>query len=424
MAAMLNKHGAGELWFGVKSDGSAVGLEVNEKTLRDVSQTIAAHIEPRIYPQIAARTRRGAKCIQIVFSGSDAPYFAYGRSYVRVADEDRQMSARELEKFFMARNRDGARWDSQPGDFQLRDMDAKRVARFLDKAGLKTGRANSDLKNALEKLGVLKGGVLLQAAPLFFAKHPPLQLRCAVFAGATSAHLLDQHDFDGDILELIEEAQKYILKNIRIGMKLNGFVREDVPEISMEALRETIINAFCHRDWREPDHVRVAIYPDRVEIRSPGGLPDGLTVERMRQGGISCRRNPLIADLLRRVHLVEAWGRGMPLILEKAPQVEFEGVAGTFVSRFPRPAAEKAMQKTIDKAIDKAIDKTIDRVPTEGERQLIAAIEQNPAATQKELAAKLGLSEVGIRCRIDGLKSKGLLRRIGGKKIGRWEVQP
>lgn len=77
-------------------------------------------------------------------------------------------------------------------------------------------------------------------------------------------------------------------------------------------------------------------FPVRVEICSPGGRPDGLTVPQLRQGGISCRRNPLIADLLRRVHLVEAWGRGMPLILEKAPQTEFEDTAGMFISRFVR----------------------------------------------------------------------------------------
>jgi ATP-dependent DNA helicase RecG len=85
--------------------------------------------------------------------------------------------------------------------------------------------------------------------------------------------------------------------------------------------------------------VRVAIYADRVEIRNPGSLPEGLTVERMRQGHIARRRNPLVADLLRHVHLVEAWGRGMPLILEKAPHVEFEDVAGIFIARFARPPA-------------------------------------------------------------------------------------
>lgn len=98
-------------------------------------------------------------------------------------------------------------------------------------------------------------------------------------SGTSSANIIDRHDFDGDILELIEEAQKYILKNIYIGMRLNGLEREDVPKISREAMREAIINAFCHRDYRDPDYIQIAVFKNRVEIRSPGGLFEGLTIE-------------------------------------------------------------------------------------------------------------------------------------------------
>jgi len=270
IAAILNKHGSGELLFGVKSDGVAVGLDVNEKTLRDVSQAIAAHIEPRIYPQVNVKTLRRTRCLRVVFSGNSAPYFAYGRAYMRVADEDRQMSAGELEKFILAKNRQALSFDNQPASCKLRDLDSKRIERFVRQAGLSLSKGTDGIRHTLEKLDLWKDGVLLQAAFLFFAKIPPVQLRCAVFAGASSATILDQHDFEGDILEMIEEGQKYILKNIRIGMKLDGLRRVDVPEIAPEALREAVINAFCHRDWFDPETVRIAIYADRVEIRNPG----------------------------------------------------------------------------------------------------------------------------------------------------------
>lgn len=87
--------------------------------------------------------------------------------------------------------------------------------------------------------------------------------------------------------------------------------RVDVPEISLEALREALINAFCHRDYRDADEVRVAIFKDRVEIRNPGGLYGGLTLEELRRGNVSKRRNPLVVDLLRRIGMVEGWGRGI-----------------------------------------------------------------------------------------------------------------
>lgn len=260
---------------------------------------------------------------------------------------------------------------------------------------------------------------MVNAATLFFAAKPPMQLRCAVFASTDSATIIDRHDFDGDILELIEEAQKYILKNIHIGMRLKGLYREDVPEISIEALREAIVNAFCHRDYRDPDYVQIAVFKNRVEIRNPGNLFGGLTIEEIRKGNVSKRRNPLIAELLRRIHMVEAWGRGMPLILKNAPGVEFREVAGIFIACFERPSFAEEKESASKSA---AIDKTIDKNLTATEKAIFDLIAGNPAITQKELAARLKLSEIGVRYNMDKLKAKGILRRTGGKKTGRWVI--
>ncbi|MEN6488918.1 MAG: RNA-binding domain-containing protein, partial [Smithella sp.] len=300
IAAILNKHGAGELWFGIAPNGKPEGLAVNEKTLRDISQAIAAHIEPRIYPQITEETRSGKTCVKIAFSGKEKPYFAYGRAYMRVADEDRHLTAKELENMILTRNREALRWDNQPCAASIKDLSEKKIKAFVKRAGLRW----DNTANVLEKLGLINDGQLFNAALLFFAREPSLQLRCAVFAATDTATIIDRHDFTGDILELIEEAQKYILKNIHIGMKLDGLYRVDVPEISVAAMREAIINAFCHRDYHDPDYVQIAIFKNRVEIRNPGTLYGGLTIETIRKGNVSQRRNPLIAELLRRIQMV------------------------------------------------------------------------------------------------------------------------
>ena len=171
--------------------------------------------------------------------------------------------------------------------------------------------------------GPYAGWTIAQCGPSLFCERTELQLRCAVFATTDTATIIDRHDFTGDILELIEEAQKYILKNIHIGMRLDGLYRVDVPEISVAAMREAIINAFCHRDYHDPDYVQVAIFKDRVEIRNPGKLYGGLTIDKIRKGNVSQRRNPLIAELMRRIQMVETWGRGMRLILAEEPTVQF-----------------------------------------------------------------------------------------------------
>ena len=333
IAAILNKHGHGELWFGIRNDGSAVGMDVTESTLRKVSQAIAAHIEPKIYPDVSTVRIQEKDCIRVVFSGTDAPYYAHGRAYMRVADEDRQLSAKALESLILRKIRANESWDSEPVTDPKFQLSVTRLRSFVRRAGLPWSSPDA----ALDNLGLRSGQSYCNATALFFPRKPTLQLRCAVFSTNSGPTLLDQHDYTGDLPSLIDEAEKYILRNIRIGMRLDGMVRIDVPEIPTAALREAIVNAFCHRDYRDRDEVRVAVFPDRVEIRNPGSLPEGFTIADLRSKQISRRRNPVIAGLLQRIHLIEAWGRGLSLILAQAPEARFEQVGPLLITTFPRP---------------------------------------------------------------------------------------
>ena len=416
LAAMLNKHGQAELWFGIAPNGKAVGLDVNEKTLRDVSQAIAAHIEPAIYPHISRQVVDGKPCLKVETEGWQSPYFAYGRAYIRVADEDKKLSASELQSLILERNRDALRWDNEPSGLTLEQLAPEKISHFLTLANL----PESAPASALEKLDLLRQGTPVNAAKLFFAR-APVQLRCAVFATHTSSTIIDRHDFDGDILELIEEAEKYILKNIHIGMRLEGLRRVDVPEISLKAIREALVNAFCHRDWRDPDYVQVAIFKERLEIRSPGGLYGDLTLDEIRQGNVSRRRNPKIADLLRRIHLVEAWGRGVPLILENAPATSFVEIGGLFITRFARPSALDASLE-VSPTPPEVLLKTTQELPKTTQEVLLQHLRSQPGITMVALARATGLSTDGVKYHLTQLKRTGKLRRHGPTKGGYWEV--
>ena len=113
LVSMLNKHQRAEIWFGIKNDGTVVGQQVSEKTIRDISKTVADHIEPKIYPVIEQVTVDSKQCIKLQVKGKEYPYYAYGRAYIRVGDEDRQVSARELENLILSKNRDRLRWDTE-----------------------------------------------------------------------------------------------------------------------------------------------------------------------------------------------------------------------------------------------------------------------------------------------------------------------
>lgn len=164
--------------------------------------------------------------------------------------------------------------------------------------------------------------------------------------------------------------------------------------------------------------LQMAIFKDRVEIRNPGTLYGNLTIEVLCKGNVSQRRNPLIADLFRRIEMVEAWGRGMPLIFKYAPDVVFRETGSLFIVAFNRPSfLEQAGEETIQ-----SDQTTIHKELFATEKEVIEIIQKNPSITRKELATQLNLSEVGVRYNTDKLQTKGILRRVGGKKVGRWEV--
>lgn len=104
IVAILNKHQQGELYFGINNRGEIIGQDVSDKTLRDISKVISDNIEPKIFPNIMPKRIKGKYCIYIKFEGSEIPYFAYGRAYIRVATENRQLSAKELEKIILKKN--------------------------------------------------------------------------------------------------------------------------------------------------------------------------------------------------------------------------------------------------------------------------------------------------------------------------------
>jgi ATP-dependent DNA helicase RecG len=229
-------------------------------------------------------------------------------------------------------NRD---WDSEPSKLWWADINLVTFEAYTDKAGLTWETPNA----AFAELGLIKDKKLVNAAGLFFdrlffGRNPACLFQAETYEGTDTATLLDQQSFKGNILEAIEVAQRTITQNI--GKCVEGGDRVDRPEIATEAIREAIINAFCHRDYSDTAPVQIAIYQDRVEIRNPGTLIEGVRLKDLAKGNVSRTRNPLIADLLQRIKLVASKGQGIPLILENEPETTFEAQPGMFVTKLKR----------------------------------------------------------------------------------------
>ncbi|MFY9824518.1 MAG: ATP-binding protein [Thermoanaerobaculia bacterium] len=161
------------------------------------------------------------------------------------------------------------------------------------------------------------GGMILfgreEARRRFF---PDAHVRCARFVGTTKAEFLDRLDIEGSVLGALEETPRFIRRNARLAARIEGMLREDIPEYPRVALREALVNAVAHTDYTQRGlQIMVAIFADRLEIQNPGMLAFGMTLDDLR-AGVSRIRNPVIARVLRELNLMEKWGSGYKRIAE------------------------------------------------------------------------------------------------------------
>lgn len=140
------------------------------------------------------------------------------------------------------------------------------------------------------------------------------KIQCGLFKGITRDVFIDQKVFDGPIYEQVEDAYQFVLRHINLGANINGVYRNDSYELPIKAVREMIANAVVHRSYLEDACVQVSIYDDRIEVSSPGMLYGGLDIETAKFGKSSCR-NAAIAAAFHYMHIVEAWGTGIPRII-------------------------------------------------------------------------------------------------------------
>lgn len=355
IVSILNKHQGGKLYFGIKDNGEIIGQDVSSKTVREVSKAISENIEPKIYPIVNKVKLNDKDCILVEFEGDDIPYLAFGRAYMRVGDEDRQLSMKEIRKIILKDENEIGKWESRISDYTIDDIDEELLKGFIEK-GRKAKRINFPYTNKeeiLKKLSLVnKNNELLNAGYVLFAKEAKLEMQMAIFATETKLTFLDIDQVFGNIFELIETGEGYIRKNIKwpVNFKSGGMERVEIPEIPLEAIRETIINSLIHRDFKNPKSNEVAIYKDRVEIFNPGEFPEGYKPEDFIKGEGSIPRNPLIANTLYLSKDIEKWGSGFRRITEVCAKadvkVKFEIRKNGFMVIFHRKTDEELLDLT------------------------------------------------------------------------------
>ena len=345
VVAFANCRG-GRIVFGVTNERKVVGIRGDIFAAKDaIADAVASACTPPIPIEMCVSTIEGKPVIVVeVAAGRQTPYFIKAKGEVdgtyvrfdattRLADE---MALKSLRVDGSGKGYDEACCRG----LEVSDADVEKLCQRMHQVALGNA-SNADERKLIKPVRaaqLVKWGVLRPSRSGFVATNAYALLvgsdlfapavKCAVFRGETRSVFLDRRQFGGPVDEQIENAYMYVLSKINLGSVFGeGIRRKDVYEIPPSAIREIIVNAVAHRNYvnGEESPITVALYDDRLEVTSPGKLPNGITVAKMLDGCSECR-NKALAQALAYMNIIEDWGSGIPRICGDLKDAGFKGL--------------------------------------------------------------------------------------------------
>ena len=447
----------GKIIFGIADKTrEVVGFDKEDvfKKMDAIANAISDSCEPAIIPDITLQTVDGKTVIVVeVSEGRQRPYYikALGRDggvYVRVAGTTRLADEYMIkELLFEGSNRyyDQALCTG----VNVTDEDIDALCKAMKEQAVQNARTEEQ-KASIKDVGrqqLRSWGILIERDGKDYPSNAfailtgngglHVATQCGVFKGTTKAVFVDRREYTGPLWEQIDEAFQFVLRNIHLGATIVGIYRQDIYEIPPDAIRELIINAMVHRSYLDHGTIQVAVYDNRLEITSPGKLPMGQTMERMKEG-YSKIRNEALAHAFAYMNLIEHWGSGIPRIIDKVKAAglrEPEFIGGEVDLRINIYRGQDAsndinnankVPDTIEEQPDTAnkVPDTMEKMPdtteevpdNEQEQQIYKYVSEKESITTAETVVLLGVKDRRARAILMNMVAGGYLVKEGAAR--------
>ncbi len=358
IGAFSNARG-GILLIGIKDSREVVGFQIGSNTLEEIANRIQNVTDPRLQPSFSVVQYKNKNIVSIqIASKIGLPVSVRGCYFRRVSKTNQRMSHEEIMQAMISSS--GLSWDAcvEPST-HLDDLDPERISRFIADVN-KLGRRLipeqiSDIE-FLRKLGFLHNGEPTRAAMLLFGKNPEHYFPSAflkIGRFRSPIHIVDDLEAHGTLIDQLNRAMSWFRDRLATEFAFTGNSQREVHwEYPLNAIREALINALCHRDYTSAAHSQIRLYDDRLEIWNPGNLPSPLTPELLLEEHDSIPRNRKIAEAFFYMGLIERWGSGtlrMAAELETAgmPAPKFDSKLGRFQVVFFKQPNEQPLQNAL-----------------------------------------------------------------------------
>jgi len=335
-------------------------------------------------------------------------------------------------------------WDATYSQLAtIDDIDSKKIASFVSlarqKRGFKmqfTGENTLDILMSLDLAS--NDGRLTNSALLLFAKKPqrffPVsRVKCALFYGFDVQKPVPFYQvYEGDFFELVDQAVGFVMNHIdaAVGTRSHGASVDVEYELPVEAVTEAIVNALVHRSYNNNGSVQVMLFRDRLEVWSPGCMPQGITPEKLRIKHKSVPVNPVLATPVYLAGYIEHLGTGTLDIIKKCKEKGlrtpiFEMDEDVVITIWRKNIYQKdyvAQNITVDVAQNVA--QNVAQSSTEKRlAEVLTLVSTMKHITQKEIAERLGVTRRTINRDLDLLRASYRIEWIGSPKTGYWEVE-
>ena len=319
--AFANTKG-GTLYIGVSDDGSVVGVKNADQVILQLNNMIRDSIKPDVTMFVGYETQYvGDKDIIAVTiqKGTDRPYYLGSKGlkpsgvYVRNGTSSDPATDSAIRR--MIKETDGDNFESMRSLEQNLSFEA--AEKQFEKQNIPFDAAK------MQTLGMISADGIYSNVALLLSDQCPSTIKAATFSGEDKGSFQDRREFGGSLFQQMEELYSYLDLRNQTKAIFDGLYRIDTRDYPEDALREALLNSLIHRDYSFRASTLVSVYADRIEFVSVGGLPSGIELDDIMLG-LSVCRNPKLAAIFYRLQLIEAYGTGMPKIMNAYTETELK----------------------------------------------------------------------------------------------------
>jgi len=338
----------GQIFIGVDDSAKVTGIENTDELMLLVDNVAYHNCKPpvTILMEIVKVDDKSVLVINIP-KGSNRPYCTNSRQYyIRSSNRCRPASREELLRLFQAS--ESLYYDESPVvQASLSDIDIEYFEQFIYEH-LQIRIKPDETLNFLKNLHLLnEKDKPTVSGVLFFGKDPQrympnFRVICAYISGNDIAIApSDRKEMNGKISGILNDVTRFFNLYLSEKHTIKGFESEIEYEVPEVALREVMVNAIAHRDYTIEAPIRTIIFKDRIEVHSPGKLPNTVTIESIKLGGSHVLRNPTVYNLLLKMGLVTDLGSGVRRVIQlvkenSSKEVSFKETGEEFTVIIPR----------------------------------------------------------------------------------------